>query len=489
MKITMLKSPVGVSTLIFAASLAVSSGLSHAKDSSGSAEICPPNGWSEGLAVYMDADATMPTAFSATADDCEFNMWSWESFVWATAKVNGIPRFMNMKTPGQLFAKKKAKKKSLLRLSSRSAPAHGNGFTEGAGAFVEADGSMLVGPNGYPVYASVHMNDSYFNTVKNNLIKDGGYTKNAGKDYFDVGAAVIKATWYRLEDGESAPAGSYTTQAEVPVLKRQVSGGFGSAESVVSSGKFETVTVALVGVHVVGYVQHHPEFLWGTFEHNMNAPMIKDNTFTTSGSDSNGYTFYKANTSYSEVLVPNQPETSKDPALLTFDDTTGKFSPITQVVQMNKTGGDNRTNGPANIASINQSAQTYVAGDNFEEPKHFKEFANYNLIGTLWMKPDTYVSTNANWQNLDQSDAQGAVNLANSTAETFMQQPLNTVKPENWGNCFECHNAKSFTYGDKGAPALPARRIAVSHIVSEGTAYAVPNMMPVKKASVTPSKK
>ena len=443
-----------------------------------STAICPPDGWTEGLGVYMKAATKMPSAFQKNADDCDFNEWSWEAFIWATAKIDGIPRFMGLKTPSDLTAAKKGD--GLLRLSSRSAPNHSTGFTEGAGAIVEADGSMLVGPNGYPVYASIHMNDSYFNTAKKNLIKDGGYTKNAGKDYFDVGAGVIKATWFRYDVSKGAPDGAYTTKAEVPVLQRVSS--YSSGSQVVSSGEFEVVDVALVGVHVVGYVQHHPEFLWGTFEHKLNAPMLTDNTFQPKSSDkdsSTKYTFYKANTPYSEVLIANQPEKSSDPALLTFDDQTGKFSPVTQIVQMNKTGGDNRVHGPKNIQQINIGAQGYIAQPHIFEPAHFKQFSNYNLIGTLWMNPDTYVRSTTNWQDLDEANGQGAVNLANSTAETFMQQASNKVSGQSWGNCFECHNPKSFTYGDKGAKALAPRRIGISHIVSEGTTYAVPNMMPV----------
>lgn len=438
-------------------------------------------GWSEGLAGYLTAEATMPTAFAADAVDCAFNEWSWETFVWATALINGTPRFMQLKTPDQLFATEPATS-GLLRLSSR---AHGSEKPEGAGAFVEADGSMLVGPNGFPVYASIHMNDSYFNTVKANLISTGDYQSNAGSDsYFETGAAVFKATWYRLADGETAPDGAYTTQAEVPKLT-YCCATKGDSIPVVTSGEFETVTVALVGLHVVGLVDHHPEFLWATFEHDKNAPMIEDNTFTfdASKSDPNNYTFYKANTPYSTeaLLVANQPNTASDPALLTFDESTGTFSPVTQIVQMNKTGGDNQPNGPANIAILNQQSQGFLANLSSTKPDPQSTFKNYNLIGTLWMQPDTYVTTTPNWQQLGQANGVGAIKLANSTAETFMQSDKTVTQPDNLGNCFECHNPQSFSYSDSGngAGPLAKRRIALSHVVAEGSAYAVPNMMPV----------
>ena len=57
-----------------------------------------------------------------------------------------------------------------------------------------------------------------------------------------------------------------------------------------------------------------------------------------------------------------------------------------------------------------------------------------NLIGTVWLAANSY--------NL--SNAIGSVNLANSTAETFVQHAKNTpiIAVQ---NCFSCHNAVSFS--------------------------------------------
>jgi len=57
---------------------------------------CPITGWAEGLAGLLDKTAKMPSSFSAMANDCDFNEWSWEAFVWATAKVGDVPRFLTM---------------------------------------------------------------------------------------------------------------------------------------------------------------------------------------------------------------------------------------------------------------------------------------------------------------------------------------------------------------------------------------------------------
>jgi len=70
---------------------------------------------------------------------------------------------------------------------------------------------------------------------------------------------VFKSAWRIVQPNEIAVK-AYTTSATIDLLK---SNGIGGIEK---SGDTATATVALVGVHVVGVVQDHPEFIWGTFE-------------------------------------------------------------------------------------------------------------------------------------------------------------------------------------------------------------------------------
>lgn len=433
--------------------------------------LCPPFGWSEGLKAYLAPSATIPTA--EPKSDCDFHEWSWEAFTWATAiDANGVPRFMTLATPDDLVSTPPTLKKGearRLRLGARSQKPHSNvNNPEVAGAIVEADGNMLVAPNGYPVLASVHMNPLYVATAKNNLVINQGYQNNPNQDdYFPVGAAVVKATWLRLDKGETAPVGSFTTLADVPVLTVD-----NTTHQVVTTGKFVTATVALLGLHVVGTTDGHPEFLWGTFEQNLNSPRVPDNQFNTSGSSPTNYTLYKAGTSYANANIPNQ----SPPTNVTFDEKTQKFSPVTTVVLENKTGGENNSpQGPTNIANLNTSAHGFFANTQ-GIPAAEKLFATYDLIGTVWMKPNIYVTSTPGWQNLNPSDGVGSVNLANSTAETFQQSSSNTL-PSNYLNCFECHNPQVFSPTVK--PQLQPRRIAISHVLEVGTPYAVQNVMPI----------
>lgn len=465
---------------------------------------CPEGlGWAEGLAANGSADAQLPTEFSADADDCLFQQWSWEAFVWATGDVGGEPRFMGMKTMADL-AGDQARPNGVLRLTPRSTKAHNLPNEEYAAAFVEADGSVLVAQNGYPVYASVHMNDPYFAAAQANLVKTGAYTKNAGADtpgaasadcgqdgtsehsndaYFACGSAVFKATWMRLDQGQTAPQGAFVTDAEVPVLKNLCTK---TSCTVVATQQYTTVKVALVGLHVVGYVEHHPEFLWATFELQNNSPAYDDGTFSWDQSGKicgAGFTFCAEGTPIDRdhVLVANQPSNGGAP-LLTFDDATQKFAPVTQVVQMNRTGKDTQPNGPADIDAVNKASRTAMA-----TAKSWT--ANYFLVGTVWMKPDTYVAGSPNITKTDPNfwadQGVGSVALANMTAETFMQ---NVNNPQN-NNCFACHNPQSYTFN---TPPLAMRRIAISHALAVDTPFAVPNTAQGKipngaAASATPA--
>jgi hypothetical protein len=455
---------------------AVALGLSCSKQpaaqSTAQSGSCPSFGWEEGLNQFLKPDAPFPIQDTAGSNppDCNFHQWSEEAFVWATALDDqGTPRFMTLPTNHDLLSKSADSGTLHARKLKLAARPHGfskaPGPGEGAGAFVEADGNILVSPNGYPVYGSIHMNPLYFDTARKNLIATGGYQSQDPNSTFPEGAAVFKATWLRLDDGQQAPAGAFTTTAQVPDLTTQDG-------AIVPSGASRTVTVALVGLHVVGHTVNHPEFLWGTFEHKLNVPEVPDGTFSTKNSNPNTFTFYQANTSFAQVNLAVLPPTLK---------LTGqKVSPINNAVLENQTGGENQTNGPANVANVNTQGQSFFASLKGGETV----FANYNLIGTVWMAPNTYSIKSGG------TDAVGSRLLANSTAETYLQQSTQ-AKPT---NCFSCHNATSYSFNRYSSsnptgvcpPALADRMIALSHVLGEGTGYEVPNQIPPPAAQQGP---
>jgi hypothetical protein len=153
-----------------------------------------------------------------------------------------------------------------------------------------------------------------------------------------------------------------------------------------------------------------------------------------------------------------------DPPALRLDATSQKIMPVTNVVQENQTGGENQPNGVGNIFAINGQAQGTVRG--FKPPQNV--FGNYHLVGTVWMKPNSY-NLNSN-----QTNAVGSVDLANSTAETFIQNADNTPI-SGVLNCFLCHNPTSYSFQSPPPAKLPNRLVALSHVLAVGSPYEVPN--------------
>lgn len=443
---------------------------------------CPNRmGWQEGLVRYLSPSAAFPTEKPMV--DCDFHEWSWEAFVWGTAMINGQPRFMSLYTPDELLKDNKSllasrKAPRVLRLAERSPHPGQDGSPEVAGAIVEADGNMLVAPNGYPVLASVHLNKSYFDTAKANMMYNGGYKNNADdSNYFSVGAAVFKATWLRYDNDSDIPQGAYTTIAEVPVLAIDP-----VTQNVQPTGVFKKAKVALLGLHVVGLTEGHPEFIWATFEHRYNSPRVMDGAFQPNASTfyAGNFTLYQQGTTYDQVNIQNQAGSKQ---LLEFDVKTQKFNPTTNVVLQNQTGGETFSpNGPKNIVAVNTSSQTFLKG---ATPKSESLFANYDLIGTVWMSEGVYSRKNPNWQSINQANAVGSVNLANSTAETFQQVAGVPSSASNNNNCFSCHNPTPFSSANPPVPStMPPRLMAISHVITMNTSYAVPNSILVSNKAM-----
>jgi hypothetical protein len=380
--------------------------------------------------------------------------------------TGGTPRFLLLPTEDDLHstsATANTLHRRPLKLAARTLHAPGAAAgASGPGAIVQADGNMMVGPGGYPVYTSVHMNPSYFDSaMANMIIKVGSQYQYASAPYFSIGAAVFKATWIRVVG--TPPAGAYTTQAQVPNL-------MSSNGTIQPNGTYTTVTVALVGLHVVGYTINHQEFVWGTFEHNRNTPATPDFTFQPSPTIKcgTGFTFCPAGTPYSTVNLcawPGGATKSCPGGNLVLNGQT--VSPITFAVQENATGGNTQPDGPADIQNVNVQGQSHLKG----------VFQHYHLVGTVWMKPDSYNV------NSTVGDSVGSVNLTNTTAETFQQLATNPgSSPTN--NCFECHNPQANNYQACGFNALGNNVIGVSHVITLGTPWVVQNQIPASSDCV-----
>ncbi|MEY2495235.1 MAG: hypothetical protein QOJ45_1727 [Verrucomicrobiota bacterium] len=423
---------------------------------------CPLPGWAEGLVKYTDPATPFPTKDTQNSTppgvDCIFHQWSWEAFVWATAFIEcpGVatkqPRFLclpNLDGLNNPTLAKSGPKPLVLKprtLKRRGAQQDPNFGFQQAGSQ-----GVIIDQTGQAVWYSVHANETYFQFAQK-YYGVAAFQKASATMPFPVGAAVFKASWQIVPEGQTPP-GVFTTSATVPMLINNPSG---SGIMVDPSGKTRSVTVALVGLHVVGVTVNHPEFLWGTFEQIQNAP---DLTQPNGPVNPNNFTFYKGGTAAADC---NQQATES-----VSNPTTQTLAPITNLYRQFATGGES-TLGTQEITSINSQSQGAVKA--FPNNPAEAVWSNYKLIGTVWTKPNTLVPGDGNMD----TEAVGSVSLANATLETYVQGAGQ--------NCFLCHNTSAF------AGANTAKDIALSHklqdpFFTQSAKSAVP-----PKASPTPKK-
>lgn len=452
--------------------------LAQSPSPSSTSSPCPspmtcPNrfGWAEGL-IGANAGPTSAFPVNDTAiktvnkvahpDDCDFHEWSWEAFVWATAiGSDGRARFTTLHNADELFGNKAAaaagKGPKPLALKPRDLKSKGAPQARSGDEAAQAGGGLIVDQNGQIVWYSTHMNDAYFNFVKAN--SGANYAKVSPTTNFPVGAAVFKASWKIVGAGDDTTK-FYTEDSVVPILVPNPCGGV----MVDPSGKTRPAKVALVGLHVVGVTVNHPEFLWATFEQNNNAPDLPAGVDPNSSTpvSSSGFTFYAANTAANKCNL--RAGQGGAPQLQLTDPVKQTVSPITNIFRMYATGNacPART---TDINAVNTASQGALAQAATARPPSPKEtiWANYKLIGTLWLNANTLKPNDPNMV----AEGIGSVSLANSTLETYFQGAQIS--------CFMCHN----TQGPFAMPTPPARalNINISHVI-EGLIPPPPNASP-----------
>ena len=429
----------------FAALLLVSLGFS---------QDCPaPANWFP----HSQTPAPNPNIFpgNTTATDCDFHHWAWQEFLYVTQEVDGAPRFLSFPSGDDLFpadpTKKPVKGALLKTRNSRpplqlrvrgSKPKNGGTVLPKPTSINQAGpGGILVDHNGNPLFYSVNFDWVFYEFVVSNSYYDyNTYVATNPNVVFPCGATEFKASWMIIPQG--ATFAGYTAQAQVPTLSTDSDG------DIVTGPPMRNVTVGLVGLHVVGVVANHPEFVWETFEQVSNAPDLPSGVSPTSSSpvSPNNYTFYTANTPANQCNVL--------PPSYTLNASTQTLSPITQVFRQFADGGGVPDNIQA-IDTVNQSVQSQLGSD---------IWANYKLIGGVWLLPGVLAP------NLSPGDSQlhGSPDIANATMETFVQAPFpnKNPPPTNFTSCFGCHTTTSSN--TSGGLPIPAMNMNLSHILTDG---------------------
>jgi hypothetical protein len=389
-----------------------------------------PLGWWESkdlLPLFSSANGPAPQT------DCDFHVWSWTAFAHWMQKDknnNGQPLFLRLPTDDDL----KSGDRTRFKVGPRTLSLKPRNLKPKTMDRIEQAGSngVLVDQHGRAVYYSIHMDLIYFGFTQNYFGPDK-YKNAAPSLTYPIGATVFKASWRIVQPGEQV-TDAFTTTATIDLLQSDGKGGLR-----VSGQTQPNVTVALVGVHVVGVIKDHPEFAWATFEQIGNAPDLPDGLDPTSSNpvSSQFFTFYHGG---APANVSNQQS-----KMFTIDPASQVISPITNVFRQFAYGGaqfspPGLSSRVADIMSVNQVFQTKI-----QVSKNINHvFANYRLIGTVWILANTLKPGDG---NLD-SEAIGSIDLANSTMETFAQGA--------GSSCFTCHTTSA-------GGTYPGKNINLSH--------------------------
>ena len=395
----------------------------------------------------------------APQSDCDFQQWSWSAFVHYMKKTgpNGRPLFLSLPTPtaledkdqrltaalesitpDELFLRPRFQEPGLARLATPG--------KDDLGAITQAGSNgILIDPNSRVIYYSTHMNPVFYAFAKNHVGNEK-YNKTPAGTNFPIDSTVIKAAWMVADDPAALPKDAYTTTATLQLLENDPD----HPGQIRPSAKTKSgVNVALVGVHVVGVVKDHPEFLWATFEPTNNAPDLPPGTVPGSSQavSNRSFSLYKANTPAKQ--------SNQLPTAYSVDEETQKATPITTVFRQFAYGGAEfsaespKVSGQARVDDINSINANFQAAIPEHGSQISPEFANYNLIGTLWL--DTTQTPLEPGLDLA-ANSVGSITLANSSMETFVQG-IGT-------NCFSCHNTSPFKKG------FSDKNIAISHIIA-----------------------
>jgi hypothetical protein len=365
---------------------------------------------------------TSAFANNATVTNCDFHQWSWQKFLFLTNEVNGVPFFMT----------------NLIQVNAAGQkldPGNGIVLTDTAQASSAID--ILKTPN-YPsgvpksttVYYSIFMDRLMYTT----MLKYGPIAKNDPSKVkgitFPVGSLELKTSWIDasvLKD----PSSYFITQGVINGVKTKV---------------------ALLGMHVVGVVENHPEFVWATFEHENLAPAYdwSKATPTTDApvTSTVDYPFFNKSSTATVTNITSKNGIYTDVfSVYKYGVPVEKAMKGSHNVQLYMKTSQNGSQNFNNIRIINQSVKTQLKGI----------WNNYFYNGSLWINTAGYNGTPAQAALLDSLSGtlsestpgkltRGSIAAYNITMETYVQVGFgkpssihaNTV--DNIVNCFSCHN-------------------------------------------------
>lgn len=404
--------------------------------------VCQPN-WFPHTQTPPPAEGKGSPFDVSSTTNCIFHQWSWQKFLWLTKpQANNNPLFLNELTQVSDALIPVPRRPGVNIVLADTEQAGSNGVLKANPIYGGTDQIA----KDFTIYYSIHSNPTMMKAAQ--IYKDSlksGKLPASNLRTFPVGSLELKVSWV---DANTIIAGK---QKDF----------FITNAAVTKDGKtYTNKRVAMLGMHVVGVVINHPEFIWATFQHHDLAPVydwktnkataVNDQLLCTKGSTTglDGITWVK-NSGPKLALKPfdlfkfGVPKT-----------TTDQFMQTCQTEPMNFD----------NIQTINNCVST----------KLNDVWNNYFYNGSLWLNTDGLDKTQQaqlivtlayNIGNATPgSSARGSLNNANITMETYtqsFQQNISQINVTTLANCFSCHTSVNFV--DKNAKSP----LNVSHIFQD----------------------
>ena len=380
---------------------------------------------------------------------CDFHQWSWNAFLWSMEETDGVLRFETFPTPEQTIEGSFDAKAEPEILTLQLRPGKGDHPIDS----VAQAGTLgiLVAQNNRALYYSQYVNPQmYKQIIKDNWNNAEGLIKEKPNARFDIGNIEYKAAWAIVDDSFPVP-GAYTRKAMIPQLANVEVNGVKTI-TVPADPTYVEEEVALIGLHVVGWVHQHSEAIWATFSPTGIAPVVplgKDGVPALNPGDPvSGVStpFYAAGTTLGDCNQTQVP-------VQTLDESTQKLSQVTQVCWQYDAGSilpkdaENRVT----IEALNASAAKVLPGDNAAK--------DYGEVGAVWSKSDKSMPDKLN--TTFQDALIGSTVLSNPVIETFTQTDVAQ------DNCFACHNSLQFQPSDPKIPPLHASMLNLSHFLTQ----------------------
>jgi hypothetical protein len=374
------------------------------------------------------AEGTGSPFDAPTSTNQIFHQWSWNKFLWLTKPdAGGNPLFLNQSTVRQvttLMAPVTVPAGVLVVLQDINQAGSQSPVLQTNPDYNSDNASETV-------YYSIHMNEQMYQAgLKFGIQFAGGQLPPTNQTAFPVSCFELKVAWVPVTAIPAAKRAQYYTAM--------------SSLSADGGKTYNNTEVALIGMHVVGVVQNHPEFIWATFEHEDLSPDY-DWTANSATAAADQLLFKKGSVSGINGILFN---TATKLGIMPY-----------QVFDLFQYGVP-RNNGGAFMTTSQAEPENFDNIDNINQCVQNKledVWKNYFYNGSIWLNMDGKTPLqqaqliNSLGKKIGSatpgSSARGSLNCANVTMESFTQtfkSQIQDINVNTLANCFSCHTGTSF---------------------------------------------